>query len=414
MGKNVPDGWNIRRLDEVSDIDVQSLGCGTPCDYGFSYISLSSVNKGRISNKLPWLLYREAPSRARRIVKGNDILFPTVRPNLEGFARLPNECSDIIASTGFSVISTKSCLDSEYTYHYMFSSHIRRQVYSLVCGSNYPSINSKDVGAMRILLPPLPEQKAIANILSTWHKAIDALERLIKIKGIELAHVSKALLFGRQRLCGVVSRMCNVANIEHPSDWLLVPIRKIAKEVNTRNSESNTTVLSCSKYDGFVNSLDYFGKQVFSDNTSNYKMIMKGQFAYPANHIEEGSIGLLQHCSMGILSPIYVVFEVSDNEVYAPFLYQLLKTDTYKHIFRVETSSSVDRRGSLRWKAFSSIKVALPPIVEQREIAESISTKQKEIDLLKEVLQKYKTQKRGLMQQLLTGKCRVSLNILDE
>jgi type I restriction enzyme S subunit len=192
----------------------------------------------------------------------------------------------------------------------------------------------------------------------------------------------------------------------------LVKIGKVAKEVSARNGESEETVLSCSKYAGFVNSLDYFGKQVFSSDTSNYKVVKKGQFGYPSNHVEEGSIGLLEHCEKGIVSPIYVVFEVSKEKIHSPYLYKLLKTDIYRHIFQVSTSSSVDRRGSLRWGDFSKIKVLVPSLEEQQEISETLSSAQHEIDLLKQLANKYKTQKRGLMQKMLTGEWRIKPDVV--
>jgi type I restriction enzyme, S subunit len=90
------------------------------------------------------------------------------------------------------------------------------------------------------------------------------------------------------------------------------------------------------------------------------------------------------------------VFEASKEKVHSPYLYKLLKTDIYRHIFQVSTSSSVDRRGSLRWGDFSKIKVLVPPLEEQQEISETLASAQHEIDLLKQLADKYKTQKRGL------------------
>lgn len=226
--------------------------------------------------------------------------------------------------------------------------------------------------------------------------------------------MSRWLLFGHKRLGNQKNELVDGQFFRYPSDWALVKIGEISKEVSARNGESEETVLSCSKYDGFVNSLDYFGKQVFSSDTSNYKVVRNGQFGYPSNHVEEGSIGLLEHCEKGIVSPIYVVFEASKEKVYSPYLYKLLKTDIYRHIFRVCTSSSVDRRGSLRWSDFSKIKVLVPSLEEQQQISETLSFAQHEIDLLKQLEKKYKTQKHGLMQKLLTGEWRVKPEIVHQ
>lgn len=215
--------------------------------------------------------------------------------------------------------------------------------------------------------------------------------------------MSRWLLFGHKRLGSKQNELVDWHFFRYPSDWGLVKISKVAKEVSLRNGESEKTVLSCSKYDGFVNSLDYFGKQVFSSDTSNYKVVKNGQFGHPSNHVEEGSIGLLEHCEIGIVSPIYVVFEAAKDKMHSSYLFKLLKTDIYRHVFQVSTSSSVDRCGSLRWDDFSKIKVLLPTLEEQKQIAETLSTARHEIDLLKQLAEKYKEQKRGLMQKILTG-----------
>jgi type I restriction enzyme S subunit len=88
---------------------------------------------------------------------------------------------------------------------------------------------------------------------------------------------------------------------------------------------------------------------------------------------------------------------------------KVLKTDVYRHIFRVNTSASVDRRGSLRWKEFAKIPVPLPPIEEQKQIALTLNTAHQEIELLKKQLEAFRKQKRGLMQKLLTGRWRVKI-----
>lgn len=275
-------------------------------------------------------------------------------------------------------------------------------------------VQKSDITGQIVKVPPLSEQKAIADLLSTWDEAIEKTEQLIQEKEKHLSQSARWLIFGHKKLNNQPVKLSDDHFFKYSCDWDLVKISKIAKEVSARNGESEETVLSCTKHDGFVNSLDYFGKQVFSSDTSNYKIIKKGQFGYPSNHVEEGSIGLLEHCEKGIVSPIYIVFEVSKDKVHPPYLLKLLKTGIYKHIFQVSTSSSVDRRGSLRWAEFSKIKIPLPSLHEQQQIAETLYTAQQEINLLKQLANKYRTQKRGLMQKMLTGTWRVKPEILNK
>lgn len=279
-------------------------------------------------------------------------------------------------------------------------------------GTTVESIEFENLKKYQVLIPPLPEQKKIAEILSAWDRAIRQTCRLIEAKKRLKKGLMQQLLTGRRRFpeFGPSVKRIKAVFYDYPSDWAHPKIGEIAKEILQKNQDNRKyTVLSCTKYDGFVNSLEYFGKKVYSDDTSNYKVIKKDQFGFPSNHIEEGSIGLLEHEPVGIVSPIYIVFQTDSKNVYPPYLYELLKTETYKHIFKSNTNSSVDRRGSLRWNEFSNIRVPLPSLKEQHRIHDVLATCDKEISLLEKKEAALKKQKQGLMQKLLTGEVRVKL-----
>ena len=286
------------------------------------------------------------------------------------------------------------------------------QLYNLVVGSNYPAINSSDVKSLKILLPPLPEQQKIAAILSTWDKAIDRTQSLIKAKELQKKGLMQRLLTGKVRFQEFV-KSTNTFETKfgnYPEDWSYPRIEEVAKVVSEKNSNrAELPVLSCTKHQGLVDSLEYFGKQIFSKDTSTYKVVSRGQFAYATNHIEEGSIGYQDLYDKALISPMYTAFKTNEK-VNDFFLFKLLKTPLYIHIYQANTSASVDRRGSLRWKAFSHIHIPLPPLEEQNRIADVIQEFEKEIAILESKLEALRQQKKGLMQQLLTGKTRVNVS----
>lgn len=405
----VPNGWKNVRIKDVASINPRIKTVAD--DTVVTFLQMSSVSEaGKIET--PEQRKAEEVRKGFTGFENGDVLVAKITPCFENnkgclCKNLFNEVG--YGSTEFHVLRPKKVLN-EYLHILTRTHHFRGTGELNMTGTagqkRVPSLFLKNY---EILLPPLPEQKAIADLLSTWDSAIEKTERLIAAKEKALKQNAKELLFGHKRISGNNTGLKGGHCFEYSSDWEYVRISKIAKEKSNRNDDEGATVLSCSKYDGFVNSLDYFGKKVFSDDTSNYKVVKKWQFGYPANHIEEGSIGLLEHCESGIVSPIYVVFETNEKKVYPPFLYKLLKTEIYKHLFQVNTSSSVDRRGSLRWKEFSSIKVVLPTLDEQKEISNYIDVNKREIDLLKSLAEKYKEQKRGLMQKLLTGEWRVKI-----
>src|SRR5690606_10537807 len=124
----IPSDWEVKHFEDVADIDRDSLNGSTPKDYEFDYISLSDVDSDDFKIETTRQVFASAPSRARRIVKKGDILMSTVRPNLQGFSLIRNEVKDLIASTGFALITAKKC-SNEYLFQYLFSSGIERQFY---------------------------------------------------------------------------------------------------------------------------------------------------------------------------------------------------------------------------------------------------------------------------------------------
>jgi type I restriction enzyme, S subunit len=239
------------------------------------------------------------------------------------------------------------------------------------------------------------EQRAIAEALSDVDRLLGALEALIAKKRDMNQAAMQQLLTGKTRLAGF------------SGTWERKKIIEIASLCGERNSPAkDLPVLTCSKHLGFVDSLGYFKNQVFSKDLSGYKIIRRGQIGYPANHIEEGSIGLQDLYDVAVVSPIYVVFEPAFG-VSSYFLHRLLKLDSYQQMFATATNSSVDRRGSLRWPAFSEITIELPPNNEQERIAKVLSDMDAEIGVLEARLDKTRAIKQGMMQQLLTGRIRL-------
>nr|WP_052029467.1 restriction endonuclease subunit S [Rhizobium sp. CCGE 510] len=261
-----------------------------------------------------------------------------------------------------------------------------------------------------ILLPPLCEQRKIAEIFRTWDESIETLERLRSAKARHHRALTNLLVFGKRQF----SHFCITdAETSHrwftlPASWDCEPLGKLANEISERNADGGQfEVLSCSKYEGFVRSLEYFKKQVFSADLSGYKKIWRGDFGFPSNHIEEGSIGLQNLTDVGVVSPIYTVFRFAPERVDVEYAFAVLKTGVYRHIFEVSTSASVDRRGSLRWSEFSKLPFPVPSLVEQKAIVEVLRTTRTELDAIAKEVDLFRRQKRGLMQKLLTGEWRV-------
>ncbi len=187
-------------LSEIAEIDRKSLSNKMANDFSFQYISLSDIEGGRVSNNLETMLFKDSPSRARRVVKNGDILLATVRPNLQNFAKIEEKHDEMIASTGFSVLTPRDGVCGNYIYHYLFSAHITGQINSLVVGSNYPAINSSDVSGLLIYCPDYSEQIAIAELLDTCDQTTNHLQLKSEYLTLEKKSLMQQLLTGKRRV----------------------------------------------------------------------------------------------------------------------------------------------------------------------------------------------------------------------
>jgi len=192
--------WEVKRLWDIADIDPESLGAGTLPDFHFNYISLEDVVHGNLRSYSEQVI-ESAPSRARRRLRQNDILVSTVRPNLLSHLLFGESGDRWVASTGFSVARCMPGMAHPgYVFAHLFADGMNRQIEALLTGSNYPAINSRDVRALEIPLPPYPEQCAIADVFSDIGSELSALEaRSDKTRELKQGMMQE-LLTGRIRL----------------------------------------------------------------------------------------------------------------------------------------------------------------------------------------------------------------------
>jgi type I restriction enzyme S subunit len=151
-------------------------------DEVFKYVDVSAVSNTsfKITDAAP-TLGSDAPSRARKAIQTNDVLFATVRPTLKRIALVPPECNGAIASTGYCVLRCdKTKVEPGFLYSFLITDHFNARMAGLERGASYPAVRDSDVTASWIPLPPLPEQKKIAEILSTVQRAIEEQERIIQ------------------------------------------------------------------------------------------------------------------------------------------------------------------------------------------------------------------------------------------
>ena len=322
--------------------------------------------------------------------EGNKILIARVGAHA-GFVSMA--CGKYDVSDNTIIVENKNCYSTYFAYQQLIAANLNK----LIFGSGQPLITSGMLKRLYVLFPEFKEQERINNVLKLWDAAIEKQSELIEKLTLRKRALMQQLLTGKKRLPGF------------NKEWKRMAIKSFSKEVSIRNSRGNEyVVLSCTKYDGLVPSLEYFGKQIYSNDLGSYKIVPHNHFVYATNHIEEGSIGYQSNYENGLISPMYTVFSTDNKMVEDTFLFAVLKSHHLIYLYQSMMEGSINRRGGLRWNSFSTIKIDLPPIDEQKAISSFLNDIDKEITLANEKLVNLQSQKRGLMQQLLSGKKRIN------
>ncbi|WP_028844906.1 restriction endonuclease subunit S [Thermodesulfovibrio thiophilus] len=171
----IPEEWEVVRLENEVYLNPDTLKYEK--NKTIFYIDIESIIEGQITS-IKIYKTENAPSRARRLVKTQDIIVSTVRPNLKAFAYIKPKYNEYICSTGFAVLRAKNRLFSEFLFCLVLYDDIfLKQISKFITGSNYPAVNPSELLKIIIPLPPLSEQQRIAEILSQIDEVIEKEEK---------------------------------------------------------------------------------------------------------------------------------------------------------------------------------------------------------------------------------------------
>ena len=158
-------GWAKKMLGEILQKTETVNPLQSP-EAEFDYIDVSSVSNATFQIEATQRLKgKDAPSRARKLVRVNDILFATIRPTLKRIAVVPEHLDKQVCSTGYFVLRPKSGIDHRFVFYSLFTENFTGQMESLQKGASYPAVTEGDVKMQVVPVPPLPEQQRIVGIL---------------------------------------------------------------------------------------------------------------------------------------------------------------------------------------------------------------------------------------------------------
>jgi len=274
-----------------------------------------------------------------------------------------------------------------FLFHYCKSYQARKYFIRHSKVATMTTIDQSDLGGLPIALPPLPEQKAIADLLSTWDEGIEKTERLIQ---------AKEKLFNRL-LNDLIYRPTKKGK------WKQVRSKSLFKK-RKETKRDDLPLLSITNGEGVIPRDDTNRKDTSNEDKSKYLRICPGDIGYNTMRMWQGVSALSS--LEGIVSPAYTIC-IPGEKLYPQFAAYLFKMPFMIHRFYRYSQGLTSDTWNLKFRHFSEVKMPLPSLEEQQQISETLSSAQHEIDLLKQLADKYKTQKRGLMQKMLTGEWRV-------
>ncbi len=188
------DGWVEKKLSEVIMLS-ETIDPRKKPDTIFFYVDVSSIsNQSFKITEASTILGKDAPSRARRLIKSGDILFATVRPTLRRIAIVPDEMNGEVCSTGYFVFRPKPELDNKFLFYHLFTDKFMVAMESLQSGASYPAVNNMQVKQQNISFPHLPKQKRIVAILDELSAETHRLETIYKRKLSALTELKQSLL----------------------------------------------------------------------------------------------------------------------------------------------------------------------------------------------------------------------------
>jgi type I restriction enzyme S subunit len=276
-----------------------------------------------------------------------------------------------------------------------------RELRRIATGTSVYGVSKTNLSKIKIPLPPLPEQRAIAQVLSTADAAIHTTEKLITQKELRKKWLMQQLLTGKKRLKGF------------DGEWKEKKLSDLFDRVTRKNTERNTTVVTISAQRGFIRQTDFFNKNIASEITDNYFLVERGEFCYNksySNGYPWGATKRLKDFDKAVVTTLYICFGVKDRKKTNPeFFEQYFGANHLDEGLTKIAHEGGRAHGLLNVTSsdFFSLKVTVPSFEEQTAIAQVLQTADKEISLLKAKAEKLREQKKGLMQVLLTGKIRI-------
>lgn len=394
MNSKLPTGWAFDVFENHAKIT-----CGiaaTPeyveADAGVPFLSARNVQNAKLNLEKYQYIKPELHKQLTKNTKPQigDLLLTRVGAGI-GEAAVVDINFEFSVYVSLTLIKCKKTLNVNYLKQVLNSPYYRylatREQFA---GGGVQNLNVQIVKKYKILIPPLDEQTYIANTLEKWDRAIEVTENLITAKQQQFEWLSTRLLLKNP-------------NLKH---WKTETLGSFIEERKDKSTLQDQYPCLTSSRRGMFLQEEYFSKQVASKDNTGYKIIQRNDFTFRSMSDDGLFVFNKQNIiDTGLISPAYAVFYPKKN-MDGDFLYYFLNSPAFRRALACEVQGGT--RTALKLNALKKLDVELPDFSEQKSIAHTLNTAQGEIKLLQALAEKYRTQKRGLMQKLLSGQWRLN------
>jgi type I restriction enzyme S subunit len=426
----IPEDWEVKRIGELVKINESNIGKSFEYDT-IEYIDIASVDKGRITD-INKIKLEDAPSRAKRIVKDNDILISTVRPNLRHYTFIEKSKPNTIASTGFAVISGKK-INPRFLYYYLTTNYYTDYLTSIADShtsdyltsiadshtSAYPSFNPDVIENSFIPYPSELEQEAIANILFSLDKKIELNHKmnqtLEKIGQAIFKHWFIDFEFPDEEGKPYKSNGCEMVDSklgEIPKGWETVEnIAEICELTNYGYTQSASEekvgpkflrVMDINKGD-WINWSSVPHCEIEEKNLPKY--ILEKRDIVIARMADPGKVAIFESNIDAVFASYLIRIRLKDRKL-SYYIYYLMKSNYYQHYILGASSGTVQR--NLNAKGLTTgLSIVIPNENAINKFNESIMTLRDKINNDIKENENLSQIRDSLLPKLMSGKIRV-------
>ncbi|NTW15252.1 MAG: restriction endonuclease subunit S [Candidatus Moranbacteria bacterium] len=271
--------------------------------------------------------------------------------------------------------------------------NVRHQMMRLASGISVLGLSKKSLSSIEVVLPKKEEQKKIAGFLG----AVDEWIGILREERDALANYKRGMM---QKLFSRTIRFKDDAGNDFP-EWEEKKLGEILEESNERTEKLNQfEILSCSK-DGIFRQSEYFKKQIASEKNEGYRILREGQLVFSPQNLWLGNLNVNIDYEVGMVSPSYKVFCIDSGIANVSFLKDFLRSPRMMHEYVQvsEQGASIVRR-NLDVSLFSSIKIVLPSLPEQKKIADFLTALDDLLAAKSDEIARAEEWKKGLMQKM--------------